>query len=812
MQNTSSKKLLILFILLLSFIQFQAQFIYAQSSYKIIGQILDQETNKPLIRATVTIHNKNDSSQVAGHYTDKNGNFNISIPTSGEYYIRCTYVSYDTYYKDIVINTETTNLKTIYLKQTPIKTKSIQILADKEAIQIGLDKKVFKINQEAENLGSTATDVLANIPSVTVDQDGSVSMRGSSDLKILIDGRPSNLSGSDALDQIPASMIESIELITNPGAKYEAEGTAGMINIVTVREKLKGISSMINLNLGTDDDGNMKYNGSLNGSYNVGKFRINANLTGRFNKGFGKSSEYREAYIGLDTSILTNNNMNITRRNFMSGKLNVDYSLNPKNILSYSFSINNRKRYSNAFNDFEYHNDESYTRQEINNPDMQNIENAISYKHLFENKGHELFFDMYYTMFNNNQHKDYKQLNYNQDILYSTNLEQTKQNTNSNLFTIQTDYALPIGETIKLEAGGKLSRRDNHNDILYEDMIDNIFVKNDRKSNIYNYIESIYALYTTFSSKIGNLKYQLGIRSETTVSDFNSEKNLEEKFNKNYTGLYPSLYLSYNLNENHSLNANIARRLRRPGYRELNPIIDYEDPLNLRSGNSDLNPESLYLTELGYMLNYDYTTITATLFYRYVDDMIQMYRTIYAGDTMITKPYNISNSKNLGLELIFMQRITEWWKIDCNYSFFSTEIDANNLTNGSNRNGNIWSTRIKSSMNWDKKYELQLSGRYNSGMVHAQGKFDPNFSADMAIKYNFLDGDASISFNIRDIFNTSKWQGYTYQDNVFYSQWNHEHNSRQFTLGFSYKINNYKQKIERTKRGEDVGADDELEM
>lgn len=799
-------KVLIIAIILFSSFYTNLENLYAQS-YQVTGKIVDKETKKPLMRATVTIHNAKDSSQATGGYTDKDGNFKLSVSKSGNYYLRCNYVSYDTYYKNFTVTNENINLKTISLTLKTVKTKAVQILADKEAVQVGLDRKVFKINQEAENLGSTATDVLENIPSVSVDQDGTVSMRGSSDLTILIDGRPSNLSGSDALDQIPASMIESIELITNPGSKFEAEGTAGMINIVTVREKMQGVSGMVNLSAGTDDVGNMKYNASANGSYNVGKFRINANLSGRFNKGQGVSKEYSEYYYGLDTTFLTKNGMNTSKRDFMSGKINIDYYLTKQNIFSYSFNVNNRKRYSDAFNEFLYSNDNSNTRRELNDPNMINMENSLTYKHLFEQKGHELTLDAFYSQFDNDQHKDYKQLNYKNNILSSTDIEQTEQDVDTKLFTAQVDYALPIGITSKFEAGAKLTHRDNHNSIIYEILDNDIFIRNDRKSDIYNYLESVYAIYTTFGSKLGALKYQLGVRSETTVSDFNSELKLNNEFSKNYTGLYPSIYLSYELTPNHSFNANLAKRLRRPRYHDLNPIIDYEDPLNLRSGNSELNPESLYLAELGYMLNYDYTTITATAFYRYVDDMIQMYKTVYSGDTMITRPYNIASSKNLGLEMILMQRITDWWKIDWSGSYFTTNLDANNLTNGNRTSGNMWNTRIKSSMNWNKKYELQISANYNSAHVHAQGKFDPSWSSDMSFKYNFLGDKASLSFRIRDIFNTRKWQGYTYIEDSFYSEYEHSHYSRQFTLGFSYKINNYNQR-ERRGHNEDMGDDD----
>ncbi len=780
---------------------------------KITGKVVNKEDNKALPNATVTIHNKKDSSTVTGARTNRDGNYTIDNVPTGNYYLKCSYVSYETYMEDIVVDKSDLKIATINLIPVAVKTEAVQITADREAIQVGFDRKVFKIEQNAATIGSTATDLLENIPSVSVDQEGNVSMRGSSDIQILIDGRPSALTGADALDQIPASMISSIELITNPGSKYDAEGTAGMINIVTIQNKEDGISGLANLSVGTDDDGNMKYNGTFNTSYSVGKFNINANLNGRLDNGasFGNSSRTNYKNGTEASHILTNSTSN-SQRKFLSGKLILDYFITPKDMLSYSINIGNRGRYSensNIFNltQFITNTNAKYTRDEVFDPNMFNMENALTYKKMFEEKGHELIFDTYYTSFNRKQLIDYTQNNYiSPDFKdYTSIFEKSDIDAKTNLLNLQVDYTLPISKDTKFEAGAKFTNRKNDNSVVYEDLTDDIWTKNNYKSDACNYVENIYAAYATFGSTFGNFKYQLGLRSETLVADFNSETVPDKNFSKNYTDLFPSIYLNYEITQNHLLNVNLSKRLQRPRHHALNPFINYEDPLNLRSGNPSLDPEDLYLAELGYMLNYDRTTLNATVFYRYTDKMIQRYSTILAGDTMMTMPYNIASAQNTGFELIFMQRLAKWWKVDANYSFFNSKLDASNI-GGLNRDDNMWMLSLNSSMKFENNLQLQLSGRYSSKRILAQGYSEPMWSMDASLRYDFWDNNASLTLRLQDIFNTRSWESYMLEEGVFQSESMRNWNPRRLTLGFSYKFNNYKRYKEKQR---DSGAMDD---
>jgi outer membrane cobalamin receptor len=229
----------------------------------------------------------------------------------------------------------------------------------------------------------------------------------------------------------------------------------------------------------------------------------------------------------------------------------------------------------------------------------------------------------------------------------------------------------------------------------------------------------------------------------------------------------------------------------------LNPAIDYDDPLNLSQGNPDLAPESLWAGEAGYMLNYDKTTVTASVFYRYVSDGIERYSSIYNGDTTMTKPMNISSTTRTGFEFIFMQKIFDWWKMDANYTLYYTEMDATNVVGGENRNDYNWNARLNSVMSFDKTYEFQLSGRYNSKRIRPQGESKPNWSADFSFKYN-INESFSVSARVRDIFNSRKWESFTDIPGVMYSTSERTRNSRSFFIGLTYKFRDYKQKKERS--------------
>ena len=780
----------------------------APASGLITGKIIDGNSKNPVARATVTVHNPQTNKLITGGYTDKQGKFTLNV-SNGNYNIEVKFVGYDTIFvKNISINPskQDHNCGDLILKMAAIMQQEVQVVAQREAIEVGLDRKVFNIEQDASNIGGSALDVLANIPSVTVDQDDNVSLRGSSNVKIMIDGRVTNLTASEALEQIPSTMVSAVELITNPGARYDADGTAGMINIVTTRQREDGFNGLVNLNGGTNQVGDPRYAGSIAMNMNVGKWNFFANLSSRMGNRSGESKRHRTLLNGKDTlqTLLHKGNNNGGMQGFR-GKIGADYNFSKSDILTYTFNAGANKRKSNNENEYWIYDNENtwidyYTREEDNqSPFGTNFEHTLSYKHNFEDKGHELYIDLYYNNMDREGLTYYNQYNF---IIpdFDNSIFSKQQNCSDMKFdsyTAQIDYAKPIGTNFKLEAGGKYNTRTGNIDNHLDDLIDNIWIPIPSRINKFEFTEQVIAAYITGSTKLFDvIKTNVGVRVEETIMDFNSILQPELSFKNDYPNFFPSVYLGYDLNINHQISANFSSRMRRPSYWDLNPIINYENPLNLRKGNPELQPESHYNFELGYLMNYEKSTLTATLFHKYSTDVIESYREVLGGDTTLSMPMNISTASRTGFELIYMYQIFDNWKTDANYSLYSYNIDASNI--GSSKRAAInWTARVNSQLDLFERFlNITLSANIRSKILQAQGESKGNWNLDASFRLNFS-RQFNISLRFQDIFNTRQWNSFTDIPGVLYSENNDKMNSRGFVLGLSYRFNDYKQKRER---------------
>ena len=785
----------------------------SKPSGSITGRVIDSDSKNPVARATITAHHPETKKLITGGYTDKTGKFKLNV-NNGNYLLEVKFVGYDTVFvRNITINPtkQDHNCGDLTIKMATILQKEVQVVAKREAIEVGLDRKVFNIEQDASNIGGSALDVLANVPSITVDQDDNVSLRGNSNVKILIDGRVSNLTASEALEQIPSTMVSSIELITNPGARYDADGTAGMINIVTTQQREDGFNGMVNLNGGTNQVGDPRYGVSIAANMNIGKWNFFTNISSRLGNRSGESERNRTLYSGDDIlqKLRQEGNNNNGMQGFR-GKIGADYNFTKSDILTYTFNAGaSRRRGDNENEYWVYDKDNTwldyYTRDEdTQSPFGTNFEHTLSYKHNFEDRGHELYIDLYY---NNNDREGltyYNQYNFIAPDFDNSIFSKQRNisNSNFNSYTAQIDYAKPIGTNFKLEVGGKYNTRDgsidNHlddwNDI--QPLTDN-WIPIPSRINKFEFTEQVIASYVTGSTKLFNaIKTNIGLRAETTIMDFNSILQPDLSFKNDYTMFFPSVYLGYELNINHQISANFSSRMRRANYWDLNPITNYEDPLNLRKGNPELKPESHYNFELGYLMNYEKSTLTATLFHRYSTDVIEFYKSVVNEDTTIALPMNISTASRTGFELIYMYQIFNNWKADANYSLYSYSIDASNI--GANtRTAYNWTARINTQLTLLEKFlDITLSSNIRSKMLRAQGESKGNWNLDASFRLNFS-RQFNVSLRLQDIFNTRQWNNFEDIPGVLYSEMKSNFNSRGFTIGLSYRFNDFKQKRER---------------
>lgn len=792
----------------------------------ISGKLLDNETKKPVVRATVAVNEPTTKKTITGGFTDRNGDFNINVPF-GKYSIKITFLGYETHeINDVVIgrNSMNFNAGTISLKLSSIMTDEVRVVAEREAIEVGLDRRIFNIEQDMQNIGGSALDILANIPSVTVDQDDNVSLRGNSNVKVMIDGRVSNLTASEALEQIPSTMVSSVELITNPGARYEADGTAGMINIVTTRQRDDGFNGMVNLNGGFNQVGEPRHAASIAANMNIGKWNFFANFSSRTGTRSGTSERDRILYSGNNIlQALFQEGERTGGMGSFRGKIGADYNFTKNDVLTYTFTAGASRRRSNNDNkywvygypDRDYLLD-YYTRNEDNqSPFGTNLEHTLSYKHNFKDKGHELYVDLYYNRHDREGLTYYNQYNYPglSDLdNYIFSKQKNASDIKSDGYTAQVDYARPIGTNFKLESGGKYTIRTGDINNYLADLItdttggvDWVLVPN--RENIFGYTEQVYAGYITGSTKLFDvIKTNVGVRYEATVMDFEDKKDTSLSFKTEHTNLlpnlFPSVYLGYELNMNHQFFGNFSKRMRRPSYRDLNPTTNYEDPLNLRKGNPELIPEKLNSFELGYLMNYDKSTLSATLFHRYSNNAIEQWRSVILDeegrktDTTLSMPKNTRKTSRTGFELIYMHKIFDNWKADANLSLYSYSIDARNI-GATTQTAFNWTARINSQLDLMQRFlNITLSANINSKMLRAQGEAKGNWNLDASFRLNFS-RQLNVSLRIQDIFNTRQWNSIENIPGILYSENKTNFNSRGFVLGVSYRFNNYRQKRER---------------
>lgn len=784
----------------------------------ISGIIKDSEGGKPLPGATISLKSGKDGSQTGGAISAKDGRFMIKNIAPGRYILNIAYIGYsDMVIDPVIISPEKLklDLHEIILKSSSVSLSGVEVVAQKELMETSLDKKIINVDRSIASIGGTATDVMRNIPAVSVDIDGNVSLRGSQNVKILIDGRPSGLTGSTVLEMIPATAIENIEIITNPSAKYDPESTAGIINVVLKKENSYGINGMFNLNAGTGD----KYSGSASLNYRYGDFNVYGNYDLRYFSmtGYGRSNQ---STTFSDSSLYIRQNEDFYRHGgFNNIKTGADYFIDNFNTLSFSVLFGFGRRNSDEFlktnqtNSFNQPLD-YYTRDNGEKFPNQSVDYTLTYKHNFGKKGHDLIIDGFYSNSTRNINANYAQDAYVYDASNSafvpTGLPPALQNiatdNKSGTYTLQADYSLPLGPSEKLEAGYKTNVRILDQDYRYEyfDYASSTWKNNTNITNRFKYDEYVHAIYAMYSGKIDEFSFQGGLRAE--YADTKSDQVTINQLNTNYyVSFYPSAVLKYEFSKLNSLQLSYSRRINRPSFRQLNAFIDYEDPHNLEGGNPKLQPEYVNSLELGHSLNFDLTSFNTSVFYKKTIDMISEVKTVIDTGVTFTTDMNIASGTSYGVEFVVGQELFKWWRIDANYSYFRTDIAGDNISSDINRSNYSWTAKVNTNLNLFGFLNVQLTGNYEAPTIEAQTIEEENYWAELGIKAEVLDGNASINFRISDIFNTmkhaSRSSGLNFSSDAYYKR-----QSRVAYLGFSYKFNDYKR--QREKRRDDGGGED----
>jgi outer membrane receptor for ferrienterochelin and colicins len=782
------------------------------SKIKITGKVIEKVSKQPLEYATITFTNGASAKAIAGGITNPKGEFDVEV-TPGVYDIKIEFISFKTItIKDRNLQ-EKTSLGQILIEEDATQLNEVVVRAEKSSVEIKLDKKVYNVGQDMMVKGGTVSDVLDNVPSVSVDTEGNVSLRGSDNIRILIDGRPSYaVNIAEALKQLPADAIDKVEVITNPSARYDAEGGSGLINIILKKGKNQGLNGTFIASTGIPET----YGISANVNYKTEKLNYftTAGYNHRTNEGGGKTNSQYFNDDGSTKNFLDEDRNTERTRDGFNARAGVEWTVAPNtfwtNALSYQKDSGENTDLINYNNFDAAHNFTSSTyRLGTGTSDDENIEFTSNLIKNFNDKGHKLTVDGSIS----------RNTDDSQSIITgSNNFNNTLNNQVQKQAQFQADYVLPIGEGSQFEAGYK-GNFGNLNNQYY--VLDNLGVRIDNLSNTLEYVENINALYTQYGFKKNKFSYLFGLRWEDT----NIEVNLLEtnEFNtKKYNNFFPSAFVSYEISDQSNLTTSYSKRLSRPRGRFMNPAVNYASNVNIFQGNPDLDPSLTNKFDFGYIKRWDKITFNTSAYFEDTKDVFSFVRSPTGDEVngipvIRSSPINLGKEQKYGFEFTLNYNPFKIWRINSNFNFYNvkttgensyTDTQGNLIVQNLDNQANTWFTRISSKLTLPYKIDWQLNGTYNGEQKTAQGKSLGQFSMNTAFSKDVLKDKATIAFNISDIFNTRMMRSYTYLENQT-SYGEMQFRKRQFNLSFTYRFNKAKGEKEKNAqpRNEDGGGE-----
>jgi outer membrane receptor protein involved in Fe transport len=741
----------------------------AQNTVSVTGKVLSYEQNSALEYVSVKLYQLPDSTFQKGVFTNADGRFSLNtIP--GKYYLQLSLAFYENQ------TTEAFELKpgqanfhqgTLRMQQPKTQeVKDVVVRGQKDVMEAGIDKKIYNVAEDLNVNGGTANDILNRLPSVEVDQDGGVLLRGQGSVTILIDGRPSSMSGGNGktlLDALPANSIERVEIVTNPSAKYDPDGTSGIINIVLKKNKLLGFNGMVSTNLASGDlKGGNVGEGSVSLSYRNGNVNVFGTYNARYLEGYRNNYNDIRQELNSSVFILDQNRTGTDLDAGQTFRMGADVNLNPRNTIGFvaTGSLTRRDRTGELWN---AQLDESQTitnlwsRSSYDPTDRQNLDLNLNYKHDFKEERGNLILDVNQSLGSEDIEGYYVNTYYNPDTSLSTLpiLDQRLFNTDkNNITTAQADltYLFPnLG--LRTEAGLKAILRDQLVD-TYSETLDNSLntYQEDTLANfLYGYKEQIYSVYGVAGKQIKRFKMQAGLRAEKAYQIPNLISDSIRIVN-DYFNFFPSAHLRYELKPKSELSLSYSRRIKRASANELNPFTNYSDPFNLQRGNPYLSPEYIHSFDLAYSLEKKKLTVTSALFFRQSNGVISRFKEFYPDNTSAVSYMNIAQTKALGGELILMFKpspsLRSTLSYNGNYTWYKTNMAGFPDRQGFNHNVK-WNTSYEF---WKKTATLQLSVNYNGPRVTVQGIAQRRGPIDLAFEKKLANGNWSLGARVTDIF------------------------------------------------------------
>jgi len=776
------------------------------------GKIYDGKSKKPIEYATVAIYKKEDDSVVTGTITDEDGHFKVKGLDPGSFYIVVSFLGYENKrYDDVYVESgrDVIDLGSIELGASSTSIDEIEVVSERQSVEYKIDKKVISVGKQMTSASLSAVEVLENVPSIRVDIEGNVSLRGSTGFTVLIDGKPTVMDASDVLRQIPASTIENIEIITNPSAKYQPDGTGGIINIVTKKNRLQGVQGLMNLKGGSFG----MYGGDFLLNYRKNNFNFNLGADYNYRPFPGSSFSERRTTKNDTTTIIRATGDSDREFRMVGIRGGFDWDITENDVFTVGVRVGDFRMENNSLLDYRtirlangYESDEI---QELNMNDGQRGGNWYSfttnYTHTFKEEGHELGAQLNYRYRDGDDTSENILKDGVQNVIDGT---KTTEFGPSGRWELRLDYTKPLGEDKRFEAGfqGRKSVSQDETELyIWED---GGFVEQTDKGNTTDYDRNIMALYSTFNGKYGNLGYQLGLRGEYTFRDITTQRD-NQTYEIDRLDYFPTVHLSYQLPSENQVMGSYSRRIDRPRGWFLEPFITWEDMFNVRMGNPDLLPEYIDAFEMGYLKSWDKSQLSIEGYYRIKHNKVERIQSVYEEGILLTTFSNVGTDYSLGAEAMYNTPLFKWWEINLMGDLYNYRIDGVINEVPFERTSFNWSSRISNTFKLRKNMQLQLDGNYNSATVTSQGTTEDFYMINAAYRVDMFDRKLSAVLQIRDIFNTANRISIT-EDPDFYNYSKRTRNAPMYSFTLSYRLNNFMQK--RGKRGGDNegGMDEEF--
>ena len=812
------KNLLFISIILFSFFTLNAQQKRELINHQLTGFVADKNNGIGLEYATIVAKPIN-GDKIFGGLTNSKGNFKFKVP-QGTYNISIEFISFKTVsYQNINIH-KNLNLGQIYLDENSETLDEIEVIAEKSTVEIRLDKKIYHVGKDMTVKGGTASDVLDNIPSVTVDADGVVSLRGNENVRILINGKPSGLVGindTEALRQFPAEVIKQIEVITSPSARYDAEGTAGIINIILRRDKALGFNGSATANVGTPTS----YGFSTNLNFRLKKVNFFTNI-GYSNSDSPGNAKFNTEYYSPNASFpfVEENRKYDRSRISLNTNFGFEYYLTDKSSITASLLFRNSDRntlVNNKTDKFDQNLDLVETSLRVNDEDEIDkvIQYSINFNQDFKNSGHKLTFDFQYQ----DNGETEKSFITNEDI-YPEEIAKPSEIIDSDesqeRILLQGDYVLPMGEKQQFEVGFRSNINTQTTDYKIYNEIDGDFILNENVSNIFIYDENIHAIYSQYGNKFGNISALFGLRMEITDITIQSKSGLNDNYNtnKNYHDFFPTVNLAYEFSESENLTLGYNRRIRRPRSRSINPFPSQSSQSNIFQGNPDLDPSISNGLDLGYYKRWPKLGFNTSVYYSHATDVYQFISEDTGEETedgipiIKRSPINLSTNDRYGFEFSLNYTPILKWRFNLSFNVYNSTIEGfyEGVDYGSNNTS--WYSRFSGKVILPAEIDWQTTMMYRSPRENSQSKREGVFSANMAFSKDILKGNGTISLNINDLLNSSKRKSETFTDD-FNSYSEFQWRERNIRLTFSYRFKQ-KKKRQRDRNFDSNGGGEEF--